>query len=185
MPMGAQESRIQACGNEVRKFSHFPSNDVKEWCSYFNTHFPDGYMTQKGLEDIFLLYFPFGSVTKFTSRLFQTINIGQTGLVDFNELLIAFSILVKGSNFEKLRWIFRFYDKDRDGVVSKEEMKDAIEDLLDMVRETLDININSQSCVNSIFESLENQSGFLTFNDFERLGEIHGDNFSVISIFVD
>lgn len=114
--MGSQESKPRVNDLEVRKFSHFPASDVKEWSTYFTANYPDGCMTQADLEEIFLAFFPFGEVKKFCASLFQTINIGQTGKIDFNELLIAFSILAKGSSFEKRRWIFRFYDRDRDGL---------------------------------------------------------------------
>lgn len=168
---------------EIRKFSHFAANDVKEWASYFKTHYPDGYMSQKNLEEIFLAFFPFGRVQKFCASLFQTINIGQTGLVDFNEFLIAFSILVKGSNFEKMRWIFRFYDQDRDGVVSRAEMLEGIENIQAMAEETIAGKADAKHCVDEIFRCLENESGFLTFNDFERLSEINSMCFKKLSLF--
>lgn len=183
--MGNQESKIQTNDLEIRKFSHFAANDVKDWSVYFTTHYPAGYMTQADLEEIFLSFFPFGEVKKFCTSLFQTINIGQTGHVDFNEVLIAFSILVKGSHFEKMRWIFRFYDQDRDGVVSRGEMMEGIEDLHKMVRETIDSSVDAKNIVDDIFASLENESGFLTFSDFERLSELKGDSFRRLSIFID
>lgn len=183
--MGNQESKIQTNDLEIRKFSHFAPNDVREWSMHFATYYPAGYMTQADLEEIFLSFFPFGEVKKFCTSLFQTINIGQTGHIDFNEVLIAFSILVKGSNFEKMRWIFRFYDQDRDGVVSRGEMMEGIEDLQEMVRETIGSRIDAKNIVDDIFASLENESGFLTFSDFERLSEIRSDCFRKLSVFID
>lgn len=165
--MGNQESKIQADGLDIRKFSHFAQCDLKEWSSYFKMYYPRGYITQEDLEKLLQAFFPFGNPTNFCNTLFQTINIGQSGCIDFNELLIAFSILVKGSKYEKLRWIFRFYDKDRDGVVSREEITEILGDMHSMIKETIQLEFNPVELVNNIFSSLENQSGFLTFNDFD------------------
>lgn len=183
--MGNQESKPVINDLEVRKFSHFPAGDVREWSVYFAASYPVGYMMQSDLEEIFLAFFPFGEVKKFCASLFQTINIGQTGNIDFNELLIAFSILTKGSNFEKIRWIFRFYDQDRDGFVSRAEMMEGIEDLQAMVRGAANAQTDAKTIVDKIFLSLENESGFLTFGDFERLSEINHDCFRRLSLFTD
>lgn len=208
--MGNTESKIQPDNLEIRKFSHFPQADVKEWSAYFKTHFPKGAMTEADFESVFSQLFCFGNCMKFSKRLFKTINISQNGLVDFNELLIAFSILAKGSDYEKLRWIFRFYDNDNDGFINRKEMTEGVHDLLMMSRGTVDnlddgicenndilkilstpnnedISVNTfieaSEIVDEIFEDLENRSGFLTFTDFERLGELKVENFKKISIF--
>ncbi|KAI5169214.1 neuronal calcium sensor 1 [Pancytospora epiphaga] len=183
--MGNQESKPKMSDLEVRKFSHFPVEDVKRWTTYFTVNYPAGYMVQSDFEEIFLSFFPFGEVRNFCASLFQTINIGQTGNVDFSELLIAFSILTKGSNFEKVRWIFRFYDQDKDGFVSRTEMMEGIEDLQAMVRGTVAIKSDPKTIVDRIFLSVENESGFLTFGDFEKLSEVNSGSLIKLLVFND
>lgn len=184
LQMGNQESKIQGEETDVRKFSHFPHTDVKEWSNAFQTLYPDGSVTPKNLEEIMMMFFPFGDVRPFSERLFQTINIGQTGYIDFNELLIAFSILVKGSKYERLRWIFRLYDRDNDGVVSSEEMTEVVSSLHMMARGIVASGVDAKILVNDIFTELENQSGFLTFNDFERLSTARKEVFDKLSLFM-
>lgn len=153
----------------VKKFSHFDESDIKKWSCEFNTNYPSGYMTERDLQIIFNKLFPFGDTSKFTGYLFRTINISGTRTVDFNELLIAYSILRKGSIFEKLRWIFRLYDCDNDGVVGKNEMIDVVRAYLDMIGSSFDVEIDVKKYVSNIFDELENKSGFLTFDDFKIL----------------
>ena len=45
----------------------------------------------------------------------------ETFLKDF---VLGLSILINGSNEEKLAWTFHLYDLDGDGVISREEMED-------------------------------------------------------------
>ncbi|KAG5859890.1 Ca2+-binding protein [Encephalitozoon hellem] len=168
--MGSGASTIPSnLEEDARQFSHFPSKDIQEWSSSFKSEYPDGCMTPDDLETIFRNFFPFGSPTNFSRRLFETINISQTAAIDFHELLIAYSILVKGSDHEKLRWIFRFYDKDNDGVVSKKEMVEVIQYLADMTSHTLDVSIDSEGIVDEIFASIDATKSFLTFEDFKTL----------------
>jgi Ca2+-binding EF-hand superfamily protein len=47
------------------------------------------------------------------------------GYVSFRELLMAFSMSMKGTPREKLHWAFRLYDKDGDEVIDEDEMEDV------------------------------------------------------------
>lgn len=171
--------------DDSKKFSHFPSKDVQDWSHEFKTRFPNGKMTLQDLEMMFKRFFPFGSPKKFVIRLFNTINISQSDFIDFHELLIAFSILMKGSNFEKLRWIFRFYDEDSDGVISKHEMVDIAKSMIDMVSNTLDINVDIEKAIDDLFETCENKSGFFTFEDFKELAARKKEAFQMLTLFID
>ncbi|ELQ75175.1 Ca2+ sensor (EF-Hand superfamily) [Trachipleistophora hominis] len=164
----------------VKKFSHFNESDIKKWSAEFNANYPSGYMTEKDLQLIFKKLFPFGECNRFTVILFRTINISGTKTIDFNELLIAYSILRKGSIFEKLRWIFRLYDCDSDGVVGKDEMIKVVKAFLDMIGASFDVNVDVGRFISNIFDDLENKSGFLTFDDFKILA---GKKAEVLQIF--
>ncbi|ADM11366.1 recoverin-like calcium-binding protein [Encephalitozoon intestinalis ATCC 50506] len=182
--MGSGASTIPGDTEEdARQFSHFPSKDIQEWSSSFRSEYPGGLMTPKDLEEIFRSFFPFGSPTNFSRRLFETINIGQTTAIDFHELLIAYSILIKGSDHEKLRWIFRFYDKDNDGLVSKEEMVEVVQYLADMTSHTLDVSIDSEGIVEEIFTSVGGSKSFLTFEDFKALSTKNEKLFKMLTPF--
>lgn len=164
--MGSRFSQVSLKDPHKKKFSHFSEHDLKKWETQFNFLFPLGYLTEKDLIIQLTKLFPFGK-TNFIKILFKTINISNTGEIDFSELLIAFSILTKGSIHEKLRWIFRLYDLDCDGVISKDEMKIVINSFYEMVNNQNDVD----SFVNKIFKECKNKSGFLTYDDFKILAQ--------------
>lgn len=171
--------------DDVRQFSHFPPRDIHEWSSSFRSEYPGGHMTQKDLEAVFRSFFPFGSPANFSRRLFETINISQTAAISFHELLIAYSILVKGSDHEKLRWMFRFYDKDNDGVVSRKEMEEVIQCLADMTSHTLDISIDSEGITKEVFDAVGADRAALTFEDFKALSLKNEELFKMLVLFSD
>ncbi|EQB61880.1 neuronal calcium sensor 1 [Vairimorpha apis BRL 01] len=183
--MGNKTSNIRSNNTDItNQFSYFPSKDVQDWAISFKKQFPCGYITLTNLEQVFKRLFPFGSCKKFVKRLFYTINISQSNQIEFHELLIAFSILKAGSSFEKLRWIFRFYDEDSDGVVSKAEMIEIAQSLVDMVSNTLDLNIDAEKAINDLFEVCENKSGFFTFEDFKELAVRKKEAFEMLTLYI-
>ncbi|RVD92079.1 recoverin-like calcium-binding protein [Tubulinosema ratisbonensis] len=182
--MGNIRSTPTSSKNEdIEKFSHFSPEDIETWSASFKLTFPSRKITLANLEKQLQEFFPFGNSQNFSKLIFKTINISGTDSIDFHELLIAFSILTKGSSFEKLRWIFRFYDCDNDGVVSKSEMVYACQALFDMVGATLHFNLDAKEVVENVFVEVENLSGFLTFEDFRSLALKKSKAFQMLSNF--
>ena len=42
------------------------------------------------------------------------------------DFALGLSVLVKGSEEEKLRWTFNMYDLNGDGVITRDEMEDVV-----------------------------------------------------------
>lgn len=167
--MGNQNSLPPSKITDYSKFSHFLPAEIKEWSSIFKSIYPSGKMSKNDFVDFFSSLFPFGNVDPFCCRLFQNINISQAKEIELEELLIAFTILFKGSTFERLRWMFRFYDEDKDGFISKIELEEGLNIINLMISNSTLQEMNTKVLVDQIFGSVENCSGFLTFNDFELL----------------
>lgn len=184
--MGNQNSIPNTREQEFQKFAHhLHPNEIKELSATFNLMYPSGHMLKKDFLDFFSSLFPFGNSKHFSERLFHNINISQSGKIDINELLIAFTILFKGSMFEKLRWIFRFYDSDIDGVISKDELQQALEDINEMAFDSHVSPVDAKELVEEILKTVDNKSGFLTFNDFEILAMKLPECFKKLSFFSD
>ena len=49
----------------------------------------------------------------------------KTGVVTFEDFAHGLSILIRGSLEDRLRWTFQMYDVNKDGVVSKDELKEV------------------------------------------------------------
>lgn len=183
--MGNHPSQPSIRDPNFGKFTHFLPLEIKEWSNTFRSMFPAGHMTKDDFVGFFSQIFPFGKVGKFSERLFHNIDICQTGKIELNELLIAFTILFKGSTFERVRWIFRFYDNDKDGAIGKDELCEGIEAINEMVQSSVVRGVEARMLVNEVFETVQNSSGFLTFNDFEILATKNPENFRKLSFFYD
>ena len=63
------------------------------------------------------------------ANLFKVFDPENTGSVVPTELLVAFSMSMKGSVMDKLRWTFKLYDKDGSGEIDPDEMEDIFKKL--------------------------------------------------------
>jgi len=63
----------------------------------------------------------------------------NNGSVDFQEFLVIGTIISGGSNEEKLKQIFRIFDRDSDGSVSRGEMKGMVEHLFHLIGATFNL----------------------------------------------
>lgn len=102
--MGNKVSTLVEEEAEVRKFNMFPAYDTRDWSIHFKDRYPENVVKVEDLEDIILLYYNNEAnkqdVTFYCKQLHNTLNLNNT-TVGFNEIMLAFSILIKGSAFEK------------------------------------------------------------------------------------
>ncbi len=71
--------------------------------------------------------FPSGDATKFVDNLFRAIDTRANGRVDFKEFLTAVSVQKRGSTEDKLGFLFRLFDIDGTGFITKNELVEIIE----------------------------------------------------------
>jgi Ca2+-binding EF-hand superfamily protein len=65
----------------------------------------------------------------FMDRLFKMFDTNCNQRVDFKELISGLSILIKGTNEEKLRMCFVLFDRNSDGYVDRDELREMLTSL--------------------------------------------------------
>ena len=168
--MGNSVSR-ESASETIDKFPHFDEEDIKMWILQFETIFPAGYATLDDMEFVLTILFPFGQSKKFAKILFRNINLTENSKIDLSELLISFSILVCGSDYEKIRWIYRLFDLNGNGIITKKDMMEvfyAYHEMLGGMFGNFDENF-----VENIFVNLKNKKDeeSLNFDEFKTLIE--------------
>ena len=73
-------------------------------------------------KEVYENIFPFGDASKYAHLVFQSIDREDTGGITFGDFMEFLSVICKGSEEEKILWSFHFYDADKDGCISREEM---------------------------------------------------------------
>ena len=71
-------------------------------------------------------------------------------LIHFQDFVVGLSILVNGSQEEKLEWTFHLYDLDGDGLITREEMEDVAMSVSEIVFIIYDFMMRKALCLNVI-----------------------------------
>jgi len=82
--------------------------------------------------------------------------------INFEQFLQTLSILMRGTPEEKIRWMFYFYDLNRDGMVCREEVSSMIMGIYNLmglsVNPPIDEDIKRQH-LEAVIEKLELEPG--------------------------
>ena len=89
---------------------------------------PDGISSQETFQEIFEKIFPLGDSSKYAHLVFLSIDRNNSGNITFGDFIDFLSNMSKGSLDEKILWTFQFYDVNRDGVISRDEMTKVVQD---------------------------------------------------------
>ena len=100
----------------------FTKEEVKSLYRAFKQECPTGISDEETFKDVYQKIFPLGESSKYAHLVFNSIDCEQTGGITFGDFMDFLSTLTKGSEQEKILWSFQFYDVNRDGIISRDEM---------------------------------------------------------------
>ena len=121
--------------DEVAKETKFSRSEVKILYRAFKQECPNGIIDEDKFKEVYENIFPLGDASKYAHLVFHSIDREDTGGITFGDFMEFLSVISKGSTEEKILWSFHFFDADRDGCISKEEMvKVRVNDILMIYR---------------------------------------------------
>jgi len=110
-----------------------PMEIKKMYCSFKN-ECPTGLVNKETFHAIYSKFFPTGAnLSSYSHYVFSAMDQQNTGVVTFEDFAVGVSILLKGTLEDRLRWTFQVYDVNKDGVLSRAEVREvtaAIHDLM-------------------------------------------------------
>ncbi|XP_046382495.1 neuronal calcium sensor 2-like [Ischnura elegans] len=105
---------------------------VKEWHRGFMIDCPTGRMTEKVFACFYKMFFPCSD--EVCEDIYQVFCQNQSHLMNFKEFVIAvfLSSLKKGK--EKFKWIFKYFDRNNDGILEVEVVAVCFKDIYETIR---------------------------------------------------
>lgn len=171
--MGVSASRGAELTEEdiefLKNHTKFEEKTIRDWYEGFKEDCPSGKVTKNKFIEMYKMFFKSGDPDKFCEHIFRTFDIDGNGSVDFKEFLLAIGVTSNGSVEDRLKWAFRMYDINGDGLIQIPEMKKIVQALYDMIGpsiEELPIE-NAEVRTKAIFNKMDsNKDGKLTREEF-------------------
>ncbi|UJR31684.1 hypothetical protein I4U23_019165 [Adineta vaga] len=155
---------------EIVKCTRFSKSEVRLLYRSFKQDCPGGNVSEERLREIYLQLFPQGNSLKYTHLLFSIIDRNHKGTFTFDDYILTLSVLCRGTIDEKLRWIFRLYDFNGDGQLTRENITEVIFAFYDLLGTSVQPRVEEQDVqehIDKIFERIDPmQTEEITLEDF-------------------
>merc|ERR1712212_161550 len=140
---------------------------VKEAFNAFVTEHPNGRMKPKEFTAMMSQALPKKGASKMEKHVFRAYDTNNDGYIDFVEFMVIFYIMSDGTPEEVLGKIFRVFDGNSDGTISKKELKRLIKDMFMMIKEENPEEASKEFITSSTFAEMdEDQNGKVTLEEF-------------------
>ncbi|CAG7828636.1 unnamed protein product [Allacma fusca] len=155
--------------DELCEKTKFTKSEIRFLYRGFKQECPGGIVQEDTFKEIYQKFFPYGNSTVYAHLVFKAFDITSCGAITFKDMILTLSTLLRGSNREKLKWIFsRLYDLNGNGFITKRELCDiitAIHDLVGVSKQAEDRKTRDH--VDRIFSKFDaNRDGIVTIEEF-------------------
>lgn len=136
----------------LMKNTSYTEKEIRDWYKGFQVDCPDGKLSRDKFIEIYKVFFKGGNPEKFCQHVYRTFDEDGNGSskshwqrkllkcvcdlnicfpnllppVDFKEFLMAIGITTSQNPREKLKWAFKMYDINNDGLIELDEMTKII-----------------------------------------------------------
>jgi len=161
---------------QLSRETGFTRDEIKRLYRGFKTECPTGILSEEGFHNIYANFFPWGeenyhsNICSYSHYLFSLLDDSGTGSLTFGDFVANLSLLIRGSEEERLLWTFKLYDIKGDGVISREEMEDVAMSIFDLMGSTEEASLSNFLLKQKIVE---------VFQDMDKNGdgEVSQDEF--------
>ena len=100
----------------------FSEKEVKYFYRTFKQESPSGISDEEAFKAVYAKIFPLGESGKYAHIVFNCIDTNKCGKITFDDFMSFISSVQLSSQDDKISLSFLFYDLNRDGVITQEEM---------------------------------------------------------------
>ncbi|RXN36587.1 Kv channel-interacting 2-like protein [Labeo rohita] len=106
----------------LQEETEFSKKELQFLYRAFKNECPSGVVTEDVFKLIYSQFFPQGDSSIYAHYLFEAFDTNRNGCLSFKEFVAGLSLILRGSIYDRLNWAFHFYDLDKDGFITREEM---------------------------------------------------------------
>ncbi|XP_023330477.1 Kv channel-interacting protein 1 isoform X1 [Eurytemora carolleeae] len=111
---------------DLIRTTKFSKQEIRTMYRGFKQECPGGAVNEDTFREIYEKFFPYGNAACYAHHVFKAFDVNSTGAISFRDMLVSLSTLLHGTQYEKLKWTFRVYDLNGDGVITKTELGNVV-----------------------------------------------------------
>ncbi|KOX70770.1 Kv channel-interacting protein 4 [Melipona quadrifasciata] len=145
----------------------FSKDEIRRLYRAFKQYCPRGAVTTNDLKPAYAKLFPLGDSGKYAQIVFNAFDKDRNGIISFGDLLNEIALIINGDMDQKLSWIFKFYDLNGDGYITRKEMLVVISAIYEMLRNGQIIQRIVNRHVDKVFEKMDiDKDGVISQEEF-------------------
>ncbi|KAK2830831.1 hypothetical protein Q5P01_018762 [Channa striata] len=109
---------------DLKLNTKFSETEIAQWYSNFKRQCPTGRISKEEFQTIYSKFFPESEANTYAEHVFRSFDTNDDGTLDFKEYIIALHMTSTGKTTRKLEWAFSLFDVDKNGYITKSEVKE-------------------------------------------------------------
>ncbi|XP_008329092.1 visinin-like [Cynoglossus semilaevis] len=109
---------------DLKLKTKFSETEIVQWYENFQRQCPSGRISKEDFQNIYSKFFPDSEVNSYAQHVFRSFDTNDDGTLDFKEYIIALHLTSTGKTTRKLEWAFSLFDVDKNGYITKSEVKE-------------------------------------------------------------
>ncbi|CDW53050.1 EF-hand 7 and EF-hand 8 domain containing protein [Trichuris trichiura] len=146
----------------------FSRNEVKAIYRGFREESPTGRMSVEEFMDMYGKLFPNSGAESFAKFVFGSFDLDKNGSLTFDGFLTLFSTLLRGTVEEKLQWVFKLYDTNKDGLLTQSDLEKILLSVYSLGGEEALNDEQVKSSLEAISRCMSDRKGFSLYNTREN-----------------
>lgn len=109
---------------ELKLNTKFSETEIVQWYENFKRQCPTGRISKEEFQAIYSRFFPDSDAQTYAQHVFRSFDTNDDGTLDFKEYIIALHMTSTGKTTRKLEWAFSLFDVDKNGYITKSEVRE-------------------------------------------------------------
>jgi len=140
---------------------------IKQHFDRFVEEHPEGRMKKNDFREMMQKALPSSDASKMEKHMFRVYDTDGSGYIEFVEFMVVYYIMSDGPPEEVLKQIFRVFDVNSDGSITKKELTRLIKDMYGLINEDNPEEASKEMITATAFAEMDkDEDGKVTTEEF-------------------
>jgi len=151
----------------LAKTSGLEGDQIKQHFDRFVEEHPEGRMKKNDFREMMQKALPSSDASKMEKHMFRVYDTDGSGYIEFVEFMVVYYIMSDGPPEEVLKQIFRVFDVNSDGSITKKELTRLIKDMYGLINEDNPEEASKEMITATAFAEMDkDEDGKVTTEEF-------------------